>query len=437
MCTDSRGSKCGREDERYRMRQELLDRFFRYVNIDTQSQEDVEDVYPSTEKQKDLSRLLVAELKALGLEDAEMDGHGTVMATVPGNLSKEDASRIPIIGFLAHVDTSPEVSGKNVKPVLHRDYRGGDIVLPGDPSQVIREDENPALKDFIGDDIVTSNGTTLLGADDKAGIAEMMTMVAFLVAHPEIKHGALRIGFTPDEEVGNGTKYFDVNKFGADFAYTVDGGRLGEVENECFNAAVAVFTITGVHIHPGYAKGKLVNAVRIAADILKEMDTCPAPETTEKREGFFHPYWMEGGSRRMMLKVLLRDFEKQGLFEKAHRIGQIQGKMEKKYPRAKIHAEVKESYGNMRLHLEKEPRVVAYAAEAVRSVGVEPRLTFIRGGTDGAKLCELGLLTPNLFTGGINPHSTMEWIPVGAMVTVVETLVSLIHIWTEKGLSEA
>ncbi|MFH1941824.1 MAG: peptidase T [bacterium] len=419
------------------MRQELLNRFFRYVKIDTQSQEDVEEVYPSTEKQMDLSKLLVKELKDFGLDDAGMDRYGYVTATVPSNLPKEKASRIPVIGFLAHVDTSPEVSGKNVKPVLHRGYRGRDIVLTGDPSQVIRVDENPALTAFIGDDVVTSDGTTLLGADDKAGIAEIMTMIAFLEEHPEIKHGALRIGFTPDEEVGMGTKYFDVKKFGADFAYTVDGGIWGEVENECFNAAVAVFTITGVHVHPGYAKGKLVNAVRIAADILKEMENDPSPEATEKREGFFHPYVMEGVSHRMILKVLLRDFEKKGMLEKARRIGQIQREMEKKYPRAKIHAEVKESYGNMRLHLEKDFRVVAYAMEAVRRAGREPCLKSIRGGTDGAKLCELGLLTPNLFTGGMNPHSTLEWIPVRAMVKTVEMLVSLVQIWTEKSLSEA
>ena len=416
------------------MRQELLDRFFRYVKIDTQSQEDVEDRYPSTEKQKDLSRLLVRELKALGLKDAEMDEYGYVMATYSSNLPEEDASKVPVIGFLGHLDTSPEVSGKDVKPVLNENYRGGDIVLPGDKTQVISADENPELKKYIGKDIVTSDGTTLLGADNKAGIAEVLTMLSYLNQHPEIKHGSLRIGFTPDEEVGTGTKYFDVKKFAADFAYTVDGEKAGLVENETFNAAVGVFTVNGIGVHPGYAKGKLVNSIRVAADIVKELENDPAPETTEKREGYLHPYVIEGGIDMTKLKILLRDFETEGIDKKEERLKQVGQKVQDKYPRAKVDFEVKHQYKNMRLKLEEDPRAVEYAMEAVRRTGLEPHLHIIRGGTDGAKLCYQGLLTPNVFTGGMNFHSKREWIPIPAMEKAVETLINLVQVWTEKSL---
>lgn len=416
------------------MRQALLDRFFRYVKIDTQSQEDVEDQYPSTERQKDLADLLVKELKELGLEDVEMDEYGYVMATVPSNLDEEKVKKVPVIGLLGHVDTSPEVSGKDVKPVVHENYQGGDIVLPGDKNQVIREADNPELKRHIGSDIVTSDGTTLLGADNKAGIAEIVTMIDHLLKNPEILHGTLRIGFTPDEEVGTGTKYFDVKKFGADFAYTVDGEKMGEVENETFNAAQAVFSIRGINVHPGYAKGKLVNAIRIVADIIKEMENDPAPETTEKRGGYLHPYVLEGGVENASLKILLRDFEMEGIEEKANRLREIQKRVAESYPKAQIDLEIKEQYKNMFLKLEENPRVVEYALEAVKRSGIEPTLQIIRGGTDGARLCYQGLLTPNIFTGGMNFHSRLEWIPAQAMEKAVETLVSLVQVWTEKSL---
>lgn len=416
------------------MREVLLDRFFRYVKIDTQSQEDVGDRYPSTEKQKELSKLLVEELKALGLEDVGMDAHGYVMATCPSNLPGEKASKVPVIGFLGHVDTSPDVSGKDVKPVLHANYRGGDIILPGDENQIIKETENPELKKNIGNDIVTSDGTTLLGADNKAGIAEIMTMLDYLKQHPDIVHGTLRVGFTPDEEVGTGTKYFDVKKFGADFAYTVDGERVGEVENETFNAAQAVFSVEGVNVHPGYAKGKLVNAIRIVADIVQELVRDPAPETTEKREGYLHPYVLEGGVEKATLKVLLRDFELSGIEEKEKRLRAIQKKISNQHRRAAVRLEIKHQYKNMRLKLEEDSRVVAYALEAVKRTGVEPKLQIIRGGTDGARLCYEGLLTPNIFTGGMNFHSKLEWIPVQAMEKAVETLVHLVQIWVEKSV---
>ncbi|MBN2103741.1 peptidase T [bacterium] len=416
------------------MQSSLLDRFYRYVKIDTQSQEDVEDRYPSTEKQKDLSRLLVQELKELGLEDAEMDEYGYVMATLPGNLSEEDNKKIPVIGFLGHVDTSPEVSGKDVKPCLHENYQGGDIRLSGDPGQAITESDNPELQNNMGNDIITSDGTTLLGADDKAGIAEIMTLLERLQNNPEIKHGTIRIGFTPDEETGNGTAYFDVIQFGADFAYTVDGGTVGEIENETFNASSAVFNVTGINVHPGYAKNKLVNALRVIGEIIVELENDPSPETTENREGYLHPYVFEGGVGEAMLKVLVRDFDKRGMDDKAQRLRTIQQKVQKKHPKASVNLDIQESYQNMKVKLDEDPRVVDYAMEAVQRSGIEPRLHLIRGGTDGAKLCFMNLLTPNIFTGGHNFHSKLEWIPVQSMEKAVETLFQLVQIWKEKSL---
>lgn len=414
----------------------MLDRFFRYVKIDTQSQEGVEDKYPSTDKQKDLLKLLVEELKELGLPDATMDQYGYVMATLPSNLEPARAKRVPVIGLIAHVDTSPEVSGANVKPIIHKNYQGDDLALPGDPNQVLRFKENPALRDHIGHDIITSDGTTLLGADDKAGITEIMTLLEYLRDHPEVKHGTLRIGFTPDEEVGAGTKFFDVKKFAADYAYTVDGETVGEIENETFNAAAATFTVHGINVHPGYAKNKLVNAIKIIAAIVTELQHDPSPETTEKREGYLHPYILEGGVEKASVKYLIRDFEKSGMDEKAARLKQVCEKISRRYPKAKIELEIKDSYENMKVKLDEDPRVVEYALEAVSRAGIEPRLQLIRGGTDGARLSFMGLLTPNIFTGGHNFHGKLEWIAVQAMEEAVDTLVELVQIWVEKSLEK-
>lgn len=320
-------------------------------------------------------------------------------------------------------------------PILHENYQGEDIVLPGDTTQVIRVKENPELKKYIGEDIVTSDGTTLLGADDKAGIAEIMTMIEYLRGHPEIKHGSIRIGFTPDEEVGQGTRFFDISKFGADYAYTVDGEKVGEVENESFNAFTAVLTIQGINMHPGYAKGKLVNAIRIAADIIKAIENEPAPETTENREGYLHPYSIEGGVEKVMLKILLRDFKMEGIQEKTKQLNDILNKVKQKYDGASIGIEIRESYKNMRFKLEEDTRVVQYALEAVKRTGIKPALQIIRGGTDGARLCFEGLLTPNIFTGGMNFHSKLEWIPVNAMEIATMTLVNLVQIWTECSIT--
>ncbi len=417
------------------MNSTMIDRFFRYVRIDTQSQENVENQYPSTDKQKNLLRLLVQELRELGLKDASMDKHGYVMATLSTNLSDEDSQKVPVIGLIAHVDTSPEVSGADVKPIIHKNYQGNDIILPGDPDQVLRFDENPALNDHIGDDIITSDGTTLLGADNKAGITEILTLIEYLRDHPEIKHGKLRIGFTPDEEVGAGTQFFDVKKFGADYAYTVDGETVGEIENETFNAAAATFTVHGINVHPGYAKNKLVNAIKIVSDIIMELNADPSPETTEKREGYLHPYVLEGGVEKASVKYLIRDFEQTGMVEKAGRLKQVSEMMIKRYPKAKIELEIKESYQNMKVKIDEDPKVVEYALEAVSRAGIEPQLQLIRGGTDGARLCFMGLLTPNIFTGGHNFHGKLEWIAVQAMEEAVDTLVQLVQVWVEKSLN--
>lgn len=414
------------------MREKMLERFFQYIKIDTQSKEGETDQYPSTEKQKDLLKLLVDELRELGLEDAAMDNYGYVTATFKSNLSADETGKIPVIGFLAHVDTSPDVSGKNVKPVIHKNYEGGDIILPGNKDQVVSQEQNPELAKNIGNDIITSDGTTLLGADNKAGIAEIMTMLQYLNENPEIRHGILKIGFTPDEEVGMGIKYFNVEKFGADYAYTVDGEKAGEIENETFNASLAVFKVSGINMHPGYAKGKLVNSIRIISDIVSELNKEPAPETTEKREGYLHPYVLEGGIESSLLKVLIRDFKMKGIEEKVNKLREIQELIQKKYTEAEVKLDITEQYRNMRLKLDKKPEVVKCALEAVKRSGIEPHLQIIRGGTDGARLCYKGLPTPNIFTGGMNFHSKLEWIPVPAMEKAVETLVNLVQIWAER-----
>ena len=416
------------------MDKEILERFFRYVKIDTQSQEDVTDRYPSTAKQLDLAKILVKELIDLGLKDAAMDEFGIVMATLPSNLAPTEAARIPVIGLIAHLDTSPEVSGKDVKPIIHQNYRGGDIKLPGDPNVIIRQSENPILTEKIGEDIVTSDGTTLLGADDKAGIAEIMSFLSYLQKHPDIKHGTLRIAFTPDEEVGAGTDHFDIKKFGADFAYTVDGETVGEIEIETFNASAGTFTVHGINVHPGYAKGKMVNAIPIAAEIVRLIDREPSPATTEKREGYLHPYVIEGGVEKVTLRVLLRDFDADGIRAKTVRLNEIRDQVAAQFPRARIELEIKDSYKNMYVKLAENPKVIEYALEATRRAGIQPKTQIIRGGTDGAKLCFMGLLTPNIFTGGHNFHSKQEWISVQDMEKTVATLVNLVQVWVEKSL---
>jgi len=352
-----------------------------------------------------------------------------VFATLPSNVDWN----VPVIGFNSHVDTSPEVSGANVNPIIHKNYQGGDIVLPKAPDQVIEWDNNPALHNCIGHDIITTDGTTLLGADDKAGIAEIMGALTYLVENPEIKHGKIRIAFTVDEEVGAGTDHFDVKEFGADFAYTIDGETVGEIEDETFCADTAIVTIKGVNVHPGYAKGKMINGIKIGAELIGRLpkDTM-SPETTEGREGYLHPHAFKGAVENTEIVFLVRDFTVEGLEEKEKFLQQICDELSEKYAPAAVSMEVKESYRNMKYKIDEHPEVVEYAMEAVQRSGIKPIKNLIRGGTDGARLSYEGLPTPNIFTGGHNFHSQKEWISIQDMEKAVETIVNLVQIWAEK-----
>jgi tripeptide aminopeptidase len=409
-------------------RYSCVERFLRYVTYDTQSSE-TSETYPSTAKQLELSRQLVEELKALGLSDAALDEHGYVMATIPATTKKAD---VPVIGFIAHVDTSPEMSGAGVKPIVHRDYQGGDIVLPDDPSAVLRPSEIPYLEERIGDDIITASGTTLLGADNKAGVAEIMAAAEYLMAHPEIPHGTIRIAFTPDEEVGTGTKYFDVPKFGAQYAYTMDGGARGEIEYESFSADAMTFTFQGRNTHPGYAKGLMVNAIKVAADFINRMPRQMSPETTDGYEGYVHPYVVNASVDKTSVKVLIRDFKTPGLKEKEDFLEDLARQTVADWPGASYESKVEESYRNMREVLDHHPDVVENAREAVRRAGIEPREKPIRGGTDGSKLSFMNLPTPNVFAGEQSFHSRFEWVSAQDMEKAVEVIIHLCQIWEEK-----
>ncbi len=405
----------------------VLDKFLRYVVIDTQSKEDSE-TYPSTAKQFDMLNLLVKELKELGVPQVSIDEHGYVMATLPANVQK----KVPAIGFVAHVDTSPEVSGANVKPQIIKSYTGGDLVLPGDTSIVIRESENPALKTALGKMIVTSDGTTLLGADDKAGVAIIMTAIQYLIANPKIPHGEIKIGFTPDEEVGAGTKFFDIQKFGAQFAYTLDGDTTGELNKETFSANSCTITVHGRDIHPGSAKNIMINSVRVISDIIARLPKQMAPETTEGYEPYIHPYVLEGGVGKSSVKCLFRDFKTEGLDALKTIVEKAIAEIQPMYPKAKIEYEIVEQYRNMREGLLKDQRVIDYLFEATQRSGLKPEWTPIRGGTDGSRLTANGLPTPNIFTGGSNYHSRTEWVNVWGMEKAVETVINLVQIWVEK-----
>jgi tripeptide aminopeptidase len=406
----------------------VVERFLRYVKYDTQSSEE-STTFPSTEKQKILGQILADELKEIGMQNVELDEFGYVYAELPSNSDKD----VPPIGFLAHMDTSPEVSGANVNPIIHKNYDGGKIVLPADPTQVIDPEEHPDLKEQIGNDIITADGTTLLGADNKAGLAEIVDAMRYLIQHPEIKHGPIKVCFTPDEEVGRGTEKIRLDRFGAKYAYTVDGESLGEIENETFCADTVILTIQGFNCHPGYAKNKLVNAIKIAADFI---DALPkdslSPETTEGREGYVHPYVVNGGVDVTTIKILIRDFEEAGLKEKEAFLKALAEEIVSKYPKASFKFEVQESYRNMRYVLDKHPQVVQYALEAVERAGIKPKLNIIRGGTDGSRLSYMGLPCPNIFAGEHAFHSRLEWISVQDMQKAVDVIVNLCQIWEEK-----
>jgi tripeptide aminopeptidase len=406
----------------------VTERLLRYAVIDTQS-DPASPTCPSTAKQKDLGRLLAAELKELGLADAHLDECGYVYATIPANTTK----RVPVICFCSHMDTSPDCSGKDVKPQIVRNYQGGDITLPGDTAQIIRVAEHPELQKQIGNDIVTTDGTTLLGADNKAGVAEIMDAARFLLANPQIKHGTIKILFTPDEEIGRGVDKVDIKKLGADFGYTMDGETAGHLEDETFSADAAVVTIQGVSAHPGFAKGRMEHAIKIASAIVDRLpkDTC-SPETTEGREGFLHPTNISGTLESATLQFIVRDFTEQGLKQKESLLEDIVRDVIKDYPRSSYKIEVKEQYRNMKVVLDRHPEIIENAMEAIRRVGLKPIKSSIRGGTDGSRLSFMGLPCPNIFAGEHAFHSRLEWVSVQDMEKAVQTIVHLAMIWEER-----
>lgn len=406
----------------------VTERFLRYVTIDTQSDPE-SPASPSTEKQKDLGRVLAAELKAMGVADAHLDDFGYVYGTIPANTDK----KVPVICFCSHMDTSPDVTGKDVKPQLVKDYRGGDITLPGDTSQVIRFTEHPALKNQIGNDIITTDGTTLLGADNKAGVAEIMDAAHFFINNPDVKHGTIKILFTPDEEIGRGVDNVDLKKLGADFGYTMDGESAGSVEDETFSADGATITINGVSAHPGYAKGKMEHAIKIAAAIIERLpkEGC-SPETTSGKQGFLHPIGIDGALEQATLSFIVRDFTEEGLKEKEVLLENIVKDVMKDYPRSTYKFEVREQYRNMKQVIDRHPHILEYAIEAIRRAGLRPMRTAIRGGTDGSRLSFMGLPCPNIFAGEHAFHSRLEWVSRQDMEKAVQTIVHLAMIWEEK-----
>jgi len=406
----------------------VTERFLRYVVIDTQSDAS-SPTCPSTEKQKDLGRLLAAELQAIGLTDAHLDEHGYVYATIPANTAK----KVPVICFCSHMDTSPDCTGKNVRPQIVKNYRGGDIALPADPAQVIRVAEHPELNNQIGNDIITTDGTTLLGADNKAGIAEIMDAAHFLIQNPQVKHGTIKILFTPDEEIGRGVDKVNLKKLGADFAYTIDGETAGHIEDETFSADGATVTIEGVSTHPGFAKGKMEHAMKIAAAIIDRLpkNTC-SPETTEGKEGFLHPIGIAGALEQTTIGFIVRDFNDEGLKEKEALLQTIVKAVMKDYPRSTWRMEVKEQYRNMKRVIDAHPQIVDYAIEAIRRAGLEPVRSSIRGGTDGSRLSFMGLPCPNIFAGEHAFHSRLEWVSRQDMEKAVQTIVHLATIWEER-----
>lgn len=406
----------------------VLERFLRYVKIDTQSDAS-STTCPSTEKQKNLSRLLVEELKEIGITDAHLDEKGYVYATIPSNTDKD----VPVICFCSHVDTAPDCSGKDVKPIVHRNYQGQDIVLPDDTSQVIRPADHPDLKTQIGNDLVTASGTTLLGADDKAGLAEIMDAANFLMKNPQIKHGKIRILFTPDEEIGRGVNELDMEKLGAEFGYTMDGESAGSMEDETFSADGATITIQGVSVHPGYAKGKMEHAMKIAGDILAKLPKDRlSPETTAGREGFLHPVSMEGELEKATVSFIVRDFTDEKLQEHEAFLENIMNEVLKNYPNSTAKMEVTEQYRNMKVVLDKHPEVAQNAYDAIKRTGLTPKKDSIRGGTDGSRLSFMGLPCPNIFAGGHAFHSRQEWVAVQDMEKAAETIVHLCMIWEER-----
>jgi len=405
----------------------VVERFIRYIKIDTESDRNSE-TFPSTQKQYDLARLLEKELKKLGLVDVVIDEHGYVMATLPANINKPN---VPVVGFLAHMDTSPDFSGKDVNPQFVEDYDGGPLALNADKDIIMSPEEFPDLNKYIGRTLITTDGTTLLGADDKAGIAEIITAIAYLIDHPEIKHGTIKIGFTPDEEIGHGVDHFDVQKFGANFAYTVDGGEVGGVEYENFNAANAQLTIHGRNVHPGKAKLKMRNALLISMELNDLLPVFERPEFTDNYEGFFHLYLLNGTVEEASMTYIIRDHDREKFEQKKQLITQAAKFINQKYGDEIIDIKIHDQYFNMREQVEKQPEIMDIAIQAVKAVGITPKIEPVRGGTDGSQLSFMGLPTPNIFTGGHYGHGKYEFIPVFAMEKAVETLVKIAEIVAE------
>ena len=411
------------------LRDSCLRRFLEYVAFDTQSDENSE-TYPSTAKQLELLKHLLKELKDIGLKDAAMDEHGYVFATIPATTKK---ARVPVVGFIAHVDTSPEMPGAGVKPIVHKNYQGQDLVLPDDPKPVLKFKDNPALADQIGCDIVTASGATLLGADNKSGVAEIVAAAEYLMEHPEIPHGAIRVGFTPDEEVGNGTKFFDVKKFGAVAAYTMDGETKGEIEMETWSADAITISFQGNNTHPGYAKGKMINAIKVAADFINRLPKDRlSPETTDGMAGFVHPYVVNASVEKTSVKLLLRDFKTPKLREQEAFLTKLARETVADWAGATVEFKVEESYRNMKEILDDHPQVVENAREAIRRTGLKLAEHPIRGGTDGSRLCFMGLPTPNIFAGEHNFHSRLEWVSAQDMEMATKVIVELAKVWEER-----
>jgi tripeptide aminopeptidase len=407
----------------------VLDRFLKYVKIDTQSDPE-SPTCPSTEKQKNLGKVLVQELHDMGITDAEMDEHGYIYATIPSNTDKE----VPVICFCSHMDTSPDSSGTNVKPIIHKNYDGSDLVLPDDPNQVIRFKKHPELARQIGNDIITASGLTLLGADDKAGIAEIMDAANFLMTHPEVKHGKIRILFTPDEEIGRGVDKADMERLGADFGYTMDGEEAGSMENETFSADAVKIVINGVSAHPGFAKGNMESAIKIAGEIIAHLPKDRlCPEATEGMEGFVHPTGMSGSVEQAEIQLIIRDFRDEKLKEYEDFLQKITEEVLEDYPNSSYDFIVTEQYRNMKVVLDKYPQVSEYAVQAIERTGLKPIQSSIRGGTDGSRLSFMGLPCPNIFAGGHLFHSKHEWVAVQDMEKAVETIIHLCMIWEENG----
>ncbi|PDM40641.1 MULTISPECIES: peptidase T [unclassified Geobacillus] len=409
------------------MKQEIIERFTKYVKVNTQSDPN-SDTCPSTPGQLELGKMLVEELKAIGMEEVTMNENGYIMATLPANTEKD----VPTIGFLAHMDTAPEFTGANVHPQIVENYDGGDIVLNESLNIVLSPKDFPELANYKGHTLITTDGTTLLGADNKAGIAEIMTAMAYLIQHPEIKHGKVRVAFTPDEEIGRGPHKFDVAAFGAKYAYTVDGGPLGELEYESFNAAEAKITIKGKNVHPGTAKGKMINSIKIAMEFHGQLPANEAPEHTEGYEGFYHLLSFQGNVEETMLHYIIRDFDRKQFEARKAKMQEIAAKLQEKYGKERIAIEIKDQYYNMKEKIEPVREVVDIAYEAMKNLNIEPKISPIRGGTDGSQLSYMGLPTPNIFTGGENFHGRYEYISVDNMIKATNVIIEIIKLFEQK-----